>query len=221
MPIALNVLLQMGAPWTRTLRPLHFGQVADRLVGEDVARAAARVADQHHVAFRVDLVGDRLQRVGVDHLVPVVEIAEQERRVDEWRRLRERRHVRRRHNAVIDRDALVHVREVVLLEAELAVLVQHEVDGLAVVLDHELLELDERAREYVVVRELHCAVQRDRLLRARVEGNRERDRGDATHHCAKEISHEALLRDSSPLAAAHWIPAACGEHTRGQVVRPI
>ena len=54
--------------------------------------------------------------------------------------LRERRHVRRRHDPVVDRDALVHEREVVLLEAELAVLVQDEVDRLAVVLDDELLE---------------------------------------------------------------------------------
>ena len=45
---------------------------------------------------------------------------------------------------VVDRDALVHVGEVVLLEAELAVLVQHEVDRLAVVLDGQLLELLQR-----------------------------------------------------------------------------
>jgi hypothetical protein len=37
-----------------------------------------------------------------------------------------------------DRNTLVHVREVVFLETELAVLVQHEVDRLAVVLNHEL-----------------------------------------------------------------------------------
>jgi hypothetical protein len=46
-------------------------------------------------------------------------------------------------------------------------LCRHEVDRLAVVLDDELLEADERAREHVVVGELHGAMQRDRRLRAR------------------------------------------------------
>jgi hypothetical protein len=60
--------------------------------------------------------------------------------------LRERRHVGRRDDRVVDRDALVHVGEVVLLEAELAVAVEHEVDRLAVVLLDQLLELEQRLR---------------------------------------------------------------------------
>src|ERR1044072_8839234 len=57
--------------------------------------AAARVSDQHDVGLLRDLVGDRFQEVRVQHLVPVVEIAEQERCVDEGRRLREGGHVSR------------------------------------------------------------------------------------------------------------------------------
>ena len=108
----------------------------------------------------------------------MVEIAEQERRVDERRRLRECRHVRRRDDSVIDRDSLVHVGEIVFLEAEFAVLVQNEVDRLAVVLDDELLEAHERLRERVVVGELDGAMERDRLLGVcdkRQSGNAGRD----------------------------------------------
>src|SRR5437016_2809209 len=71
----------------------------------------------------------------------------------------------RADDAVIDRDALVHVREVVLLEAELRVAVKHERDRLAVILLHQLLELEECLVEGVVVVELHRAVQGDRRLR--------------------------------------------------------
>jgi hypothetical protein len=72
--------------------------------------------------------------------------------------------VRGRHDGVIDRDALVHEGEVVLLETELAVLVQHEVDRLAVVLLDQLLEFHHCLRERVVVIELRRAVQCDRRL---------------------------------------------------------
>ena len=68
---------------------------------------------------------------------------------------------------VVDRDALVHVGEVVLLEAELAVPVQDEVDRLAVVLGGQLLELEQRLVERMVVVELHGTVQRDGLREGR------------------------------------------------------
>src|SRR5262249_51702325 len=54
---------------------------------------------------------------------------------------------------------LRHVFEVLLLQAELRVLVQHPVGLLARILVDQLLEPHQRAREYVVIRELHCAVQ--------------------------------------------------------------
>ena len=73
------------------LQPLRLGEVAHGLVDEDVAHAAAGIADQHHVRLLRDLVGDRLEQVGVEHLVPVVEVAEQEGRVDERGGLREGR----------------------------------------------------------------------------------------------------------------------------------
>ena len=52
---------------------------------------------------------------------------------------------------------------------------QHEVDRLAVVLDDELLEPDERFVERMVVVELNGAVKRDGLLGVRGQ----RNRGDA------------------------------------------
>jgi hypothetical protein len=82
------------------------------------------------------------------------EVLEQERRIDERRRLGEGRHVGRRHDGVVDRNALVHVGEIVLLEPELAVLVKDEVDRLAPVLLGQLAELGQRFGESVVVVEL-------------------------------------------------------------------
>ena len=167
-------------PLHADLQPLHLGQVANRPVDEDVAHAAAGIADQHHVRLLRDLVGDRLEQIGVEHLVPVVEVAEQERRVDEGGGLGEGRHVRRRHDAVVDRDALIHVSEVVFLQPQLAVAVEHEVDRLAVILFDQLLEPEQRLVEGVIVVELHRTVQRHRLLSARRwrKGNNGGDGGD-------------------------------------------
>jgi len=116
----------------------------ERLVGEDVARTAAGIADQHDVSLLRDLVGDRSEQVGIEHLAPVVEIAEQERRVDERRSARERGHVRRRDDRVVHALALVQVDEVVLLESQLAVAVEYEIDRLAIVLFGQLFELEQR-----------------------------------------------------------------------------
>jgi len=166
MPTAEKVRLQIR-PLHAHLQPLHLRQVADRPIDEDVAHTAAGIADQHHIRLLRDLVGDRLEQVGVEHLVPVVEIAEQERRVDEGGSLGEGRHVCRRHNAIVDRDALIHVGEVVFLQSEFAVAMEHEVDRLAVILFDELLEPEQRFVEGVIVVELNRAVQRHRLLSAR------------------------------------------------------
>ena len=94
----------------------------------------------------------------------MVEIPEQERRVDERRRLREGRHVRRRDDGVVDRAALGHVLEILLLEAELAVQVHHELDRPVVVFLHQLLEPGHGPRERVLLVELRGAVQGDLLL---------------------------------------------------------
>jgi hypothetical protein len=178
------------------LEALHLGQVAHRLVDEDVARAAAGVADQHDLGVLGHLVGNRLQQVGVEHLVPVRQVAEQERRVDERRGLGEGRHVGRRDDAVVDRLALRHVLEVLLLQAEFAVAVQDEVDRLAVVLLDQFLELQQGPVEGVVVAELHGAVQRDGLrLRRADEGSRQRRAGG---ECADELS---ALHERSPCRA--------------------
>ena len=53
----------------------------------------------------------------------MIEIPEQEGRVNERCGLREGGHMRGRYDAIVDGDALVHVCEVVFLQSELAVLV--------------------------------------------------------------------------------------------------
>jgi hypothetical protein len=119
-----------------------------------------------------DLVGDRLEHVLVEHLVPVREIAEQERRVDERRCLGEGRHVGGRNDRVVDRLALRHVLEILLLQAELAVLVEHEIDRLAArVFFQQLIEAHHRLGEGMLVVELRGAVQRQALAQC---GQRER-----------------------------------------------
>ena len=195
--------LERAAPDRRALHAhlqrLDLGEVLHRLVDEDVARAAARIADQHDLGFFVDLVGDRLEQVGVEHLVPVREVAEQERRIDERRRLGEGRHVRRRHDRVVDRLALRHVLEILLLEPERGVAVQDEVDRLAVVFLDQLLELQQRLVEGVIVVELHRAVERDDLLRLRLRRGGEdrkaecRDNGQKPHEVLPWIAAGLLL----------------------------
>ena len=169
------------------LEALQLVHVADRLVDEDVAGAAARIADQHDVGALGDLVGDRLQEVLVEHLVPVREVAEQERRVDERSRLGEGRHVRRRHDREVDRAALRHVLEVLLLEAELAVLVQDDVDRPVGAGLDEVAEPGERLGEGVVVVELRGPVELDRLLR--VNGGRPEGQPETQKACGPDIPH--------------------------------
>jgi hypothetical protein len=93
------------------------------------------------------------------NLVPVSEVAEQERHVHQRRGLGEGRHVRRRNHGVVDRYALAQVREVVLLGAEFAVPVQHEIDWLAVVLLDQLFEFQQCLVERMFIGELHRAMQ--------------------------------------------------------------
>src|SRR5439155_18097233 len=97
-------------------------------------------------------------------------------------------------DAVIDRDSLVHVGEVVLLEAQLAVLVQHEVDRLAVILERKLLESDESFGEGVIVVELDRAVQGDRLLRAGVERKGQREQRGGARERLQKWMHRYLHR---------------------------
>jgi hypothetical protein len=132
----------------------------------------AMPADQHDVGLLRDLVGHRLQKIGVQDLVPVRQVAEQERRVDEGSGFGEGRHVGRRDDGVVDRLALRHVLEILLLEAERRVTVQDEVDRLAVIFLHQLFEPEQRLVEGVVVVELHGAVQRDRRLGVRTANER-------------------------------------------------
>ena len=62
MPAAGTSGDQIGAPCTRTLRPLMSASERHRLVDEDVADAAAGIADQHHVGLLGDLLGDGASR---------------------------------------------------------------------------------------------------------------------------------------------------------------
>ena len=60
-----------GCPLDADAQALQLLEVAHRLVGEDVAGAAAGIADQHHLGPLLDLVRDRLQEVLLQHLVPL------------------------------------------------------------------------------------------------------------------------------------------------------
>src|SRR5262245_10434234 len=93
------------------------------------------------------------------------EVTEQERGIDEGRGLGKGRHVCRGDDAVVDGLALRHVFEILLFKTQRRVLVQHEADGLAVVLLHQLFKLGERPGEGVVVVELHGTVERNWRLR--------------------------------------------------------
>jgi hypothetical protein len=126
--------LEGAAPDRRALHPhlepAQVGQGAERLVGEDVPHAAARVADQHHARALLDLVGHRLEQVELQHVVPVGEVAEDEGRVDEGRGAGEGGHVRRRDDGVVHRAALRHVLEVLLLQPRLLFLCSTKLIGL-------------------------------------------------------------------------------------------
>ena len=102
--------------------------------------------------------------------------------------------MRRRDDAVVDRDALVHIRKVVFFQAQLAVLVQHEIDRLAIVLLHQLLEFHEGLGERMVIVELNGAVQRDRLLRSGIEREQKPCNGQATPESANKCVHCFLQR---------------------------
>ena len=99
----------------------------------------------------------------------MIEVAEQERHVEQRGSLGERRHMRGRDDTVIDRDALTHIGEIILLQPQFAVAVQDEIDRFAVVLLDQLLELQQRLVERVRIVELDGAVQRDRLLSGDIE----------------------------------------------------
>ena len=190
------------------LQALDLLQAAHLGVREDVARAAAGIADQHHARALLELVGDRLEHVALQHRIPVVEIAEQERRVDERRRLREGRHVRRRDDRVVDRGALRHVLEILLLEAELAVQMHDELDVAVVIFLHQLLEPGHGPREGVVLVELRGAVQDDRLLGVgaadRERQSRERRQAAPAKTRCSLISL-SLISGPAPAARFSWI----------------
>ena len=155
--------LDRGAhhPDRERLQLLH---VAHRLLADDVPDAAPAVADQHHVGLGHHVVRGRLQGVaGRHHLLPVVEVAEQEGHVHEGGLLGEGRHVGGGDDRVVHRQALAHVGEVVLLQPQLAVPVEDEVHRLPVVLLDQLGELEHGLVEGVVVVELAGALQGDGL----------------------------------------------------------
>src|SRR4028118_955838 len=92
------------------------------------------------------------------------EVAEQEGGVDERRCLREGRHVSRRYDGKVHGSPLSHVLEVLLFEAEFAVLVQNDIQGLAIASFGHLAELRQRLRKCMIVVELRSAVEFDRGL---------------------------------------------------------
>jgi hypothetical protein len=168
---------------------------------------AAAVADQHHVRAGLDVVGDGPEGVaGGHHLAPVVEVPEEEGHVHQRGLLGEGRHVRRRDDGVVDREPLAHVGEVVLLETELAVPVELELHRLAVILLHQLGELQHGLVEGVVVVELAGPAQRDRLGGGRRRGDAGHGRGEGGQQGQGEADgqcpHADLLLDGVALCVS-------------------
>ena len=157
--------------------------------------AAAGIADQPDIGVLQHVVGDRLERVRLHHGVPVVQVTEQERHVHQRRHLREGRHVRRRDDGVVHRDALAHVLEIILLEAELGIEVQLELDVARIALLGQFLELAQRLGEGVVLVELYGADQRDGLGRSRA---------DRHHRAAGEQGLEGFHDAASMLFSVSW-----------------
>ena len=142
----------------------EIGQIAGSFVGENIANAAARIANQTDFGFLLDFIGNRLEQVLVKHFVPVIQVTEQKGRVDEGCCFRKSRHVGRRNNGVINGFALVHVSEVIFFETQFAVFVQYKIDRLAVVFFDQFFKFNHGFGKSVVVTKLGRAVERNRGL---------------------------------------------------------
>ena len=58
-------------PHDADVEALQFGDVGHGFLDDQVAHAAAGVADQHHIRLGGDFIGDRLEGIAVEHLVPM------------------------------------------------------------------------------------------------------------------------------------------------------
>src|SRR5262245_32807177 len=104
--------------------------------------------------------------------------------------------MRGRDDAVVHGLALRHVLEILLLQPQRGILVQSEVDGLAVIFLHQLLETGQRLGEGMVVVELYGAVQRNRCLRPK-------DR------CHSSLTYGSRRRKSCEYVLAVHGPSSC------------
>src|SRR5439155_10829930 len=111
-----------------------------------------------------------------------------------------------RDDPVVNALAVVHVGAVVRLEAKVAILVQHETDGLAVVLLHQPLEPHESLGERVVVVELRGAVQSDGLRAPTPRDARRHGRGRPSQNLS--AYHGCLL--VSMMVMRHSVRASSG-----------
>ena len=115
---------------------LQLGHVAHRLVGDEIAHAAAGESDQHDVRFLRHLIDNGFEHIGREHFVPMIVIAKQERQVQKRCSPREGRHVGWRSDGIVDGYTLAHVRKIILLQPEFTVSMQDKINRLAIVFFH-------------------------------------------------------------------------------------
>ena len=181
-------------------QPAQFRHIGDALIGEDIAHATAGIADQHHLGAAFHLIRDGREKVLIEHLVPMLQVTEQEGRIHNRRRAAEGGHMRWRDNAVIHRTAARrHIFEILLLKPQATVFVQHEIHRAgSIVALHQFFKAHQGAGEDVIIIELTRAIQGNGLLCAR---HRRRGKARRSQGCPKQLP---TIHDVSPV----FIPAS-------------
>ena len=100
---------------------LDFSHVRYWLVDDQVTDATSTVSQHQDVGTLVNVVDDRLQHVAGKNLTPMASISVKHRWIEQSRQLRKGGHVRRSCHSVVNRQALVHVGDIVFFKTQLAI----------------------------------------------------------------------------------------------------
>ena len=143
----------------------------------------------------------------------MIEVAEQERHVHQWRLLGIRRHVRRSDNRVVNGNALTHEVEVVLFKPQFGIAMKDELDRLAIACSGEFLELQQGLVEGMLIVELRGAMELN------VGGVCRNAKPTRKHGPAAEVAISTKARTASELEGAHQPPDAQIDQLAGEFVR--
>ena len=75
-------------------QPAQLSHIRDAPIGEDIAHTAASIANQHHAGAAFHLIRHGREKVLIQHLVPMLQVAEQEGRIHKGRGAAEGGHMR-------------------------------------------------------------------------------------------------------------------------------